>query len=655
MCTFPIRLVFMALVILLAACEIPPRHAAVAKAQLPPLIPVRDFVANTDYLDNFAVSPDGTKLAWNGVRYLRSAILWRDLQSGDVQALRFTKNAPTPFWAANSQHILYHFDADGSERHQVHALDVATGEVRDLTPYAGVKAFVIRVPEMVSDEVFLMHNRRDSQVFDIYRVNVRTGAQALVYENKEAVINSLVDDTGVLRVRVRQTGGERLLETVDANAGGWRSLLRADRFSAMWPIDLDSSGRHVYVSTDVGRDKRALESVDLRTGRRTLLFAHPRADIARVVLSPKDRRPLLVTMQPDYPARHFFDERLARLLTPLLREPPAGLRIMSLSRDETVATAVRYDHTGALFYLLLLDDAKPVLLGESATRAFADKLVEQRAVTIRARDGLDLPGYALTPKSASQSIAESPWPLVLLVHGGPWARDWWGYHMYSQFLANRGYAVLRVNYRGSDGYGRSFKDAAIGEFAGQMHTDLLDAVQWAVARGIADPRRLAIMGGSYGGYATLVGMTMTPGRFACGVDIVGISDLVTAIEDFPPYWKPAMHYWYKFAGRPDAPPQRERMKRQSPLNFAGDMQGALLVLHGENDPRVRNDQSERMVAALKAAGKNVTYHVFANEGHGFRHWKNRMTTLRKVEDFLAGCLGGRSSGFDYYQLGSWAF
>jgi len=241
------------------------------------------------------------------------------------------------------------------------------------------------------------------------------------------------------------------------------------------------------------------------------------------------------------------------------------------------------------------------------------------------------------------------------VHGGPWARDEWGFDDMMQFLSNRGYAVLQVNYRGSTGYGRDYMFAAEGEFAGRMHQDLIEAVDWAVEQGISDPDKVAIMGGSYGGYATLVGMTMTPTRFACGIDIVGVSDLASLLENVPAYWRPNMHLWDRFVGDPDKPADRERMKQKSPLYHADKAINPLLILHGANDPRVHQDQSDRMVEALEAAGKPVEYVVIGGEGHGFGHWKNQLTFYRKTEDFLADCLGGRSSGFDYYQLGSWAF
>jgi dipeptidyl aminopeptidase/acylaminoacyl peptidase len=293
------------------------------------------------------------------------------------------------------------------------------------------------------------------------------------------------------------------------------------------------------------------------------------------------------------------------------------------------------------------------VLGEdtrSRLHAFSP-LPEQRPITLQSRDGLPLHGYLTLP----YGMEAKKLPTVLYVHGGPWARDTWlnGDPMVP-FLANRGYAVLQVNYRGSSGYGRVFQEAAQGEFAGKMHTDLLDGVDYLVQQGITDPGKVAIMGASYGGYASLVGMTFTPERFACGISFVGMSDLASLVENAPPYWELSKPLWTKYVGDPSKPEARAVMNSKSPLYFADKVQAPLLILHGANDARVKLDQSTRMVDALTLAGKKVDFHVFKNAGHGDYSWSNRLTYYRKTEDFLAQCLGGRSNGFDYYQLASWA-
>jgi dipeptidyl aminopeptidase/acylaminoacyl peptidase len=248
--------------------------------------------------------------------------------------------------------------------------------------------------------------------------------------------------------------------------------------------------------------------------------------------------------------------------------------------------------------------------------------------------------------------------MVLLVHGGPWWRDFWDNSLgVTQFLANRGYAVLQINYRGSTGYGRAFTEAAIGEFAGKMHDDLIDGVKWAIDQGIADRGKIAIMGGSYGGYATLVGLSFTPDTFACGVDFVGPSNLATLLETVPQYWKPFMHKWYKHVGDPANPEQRKRMLEKSPVTRADAVRSPVLIIHAANDARVNQAQADEMVTALRRAGKQVDYLLFSDAGHSGAVWTwgKRLRAYRVTEDFLAKCLGGRSGGFDYYELVGWLF
>jgi len=609
-------LLFIALIpLLLAACSVAPKHATLQSMDLPELIPVRDFVANTDHTDGFSLSPDGQQLAYQGVSQLRSAILWRNVESSSkLSAVRFKKNAPWPFWAADSRHILYGRDASGRENYHVYAIDTRHPDKppRDLTPHPNTRAFVVQVPSKASSLIHVMHNRRDAAIFDLYQINLETGQETLLYQNSDNVLSLLVDDSGAVRARLRQEDTSQLIEVPEGS--NWKTLLSATVFDNLNPLALTESGDALHVISNVDRDKRALFRVDLSSGEQTMVLEDDRVDLGGVWVSPRDKRPLFAHVEPNYPELHFLDEEFERVLKPFHKPGVNGVSLMSLDRAENMATAVIYDQFDA-------------------------------------SDGMRLHGYLSLPAGERSS----PLPTVLHVHGGPWARDDWGFDDMMQFLSNRGYAVLQVNYRGSTGYGREYMFAAEGEFAGRMHQDLIDAVDWAVERGISDPDKVAIMGGSYGGYATLVGMTMTPTRFACGIDIVGVSDLVSLLENVPAYWRPHMHLWDRFVGDTDKPADRERMKQKSPLYHADKAINPLLILHGANDPRVRKDQSDRMVEALRAAGKPVEYIVIGDEGHGFGHWKNQLTFYRKTEDFLADCLGGRSSGFDYYQLGSWAF
>lgn len=634
-----------------SACSVSPTHPTLKSADLPPLVPVRAFTANIDYAGGYRTSPDGKKLLWRGVSRLRPALYWRHLDTGMRGVKRFKIAAPRAFWAADSKHILYQQDDSGRENEQVVALNTESGNARRVTPGNGTKAWVEHLPRTASDDIFVAHNARDPEWFDLYRYNLKTDETTLIEKNLDSVVRRLLDDDGREILRQRLEDDNFITEVKEADS--YREILRHDHFTNWYPFEISPDASSVYALSNRGRDRLSLVTTDLRNGSEAVLFEHPRVDVGNVRMDPKTRQPIYYQTYDGYPSDVVLDDALEQLLAPLRSDEPFGININSLSRDRSTGTVTHYDHTGSTYYLIEGGGSTLTKLGESPSRKRAEVWTEVEPFTIPARDGLPLHGYLTKPKLQTNSA--NALPTVLYVHGGPWARDYWGHNDFAQMLSNRGYAVLRVNYRGSSGYGRTHRDAAKGEFARKMHTDLLDVVDWAIAEGITDPDKVGIYGGSYGGYATLVGMTMTPERFACGIDFVGVSDLATLLEDAPRYWRPYMPFWHAFAGNPAIPEQREELNKRSPLYHADKLQNPLLVIHGRNDPRVKVDQSERMVAALKAAGKPVTFKNVADEGHGFRHWKNRLTMYRQVEDFFASCLGGRSTGFDFYSLGAWAF
>ncbi|MEM6985619.1 MAG: S9 family peptidase [Pseudomonadota bacterium] len=633
-----------------AACSIAPTHPTLKNADLPELVPVRAFTANLDFAGDYKISPDGGKLLWRGVSRLRPALFWRDLQSGDAGVQRFKKRSPNAFWAADSRHILYHADASGRENYQVVAWDTQSGNQGALTPTGDVRAFVVHVPRTASDDVYIAHNGRDRQWFDLYRYNLQTHQSTLRSENLNAVVNRMLDDGGRELLRIRIENDEFIAEVREGDA--FRELLRHDRFTEWHPFDFSADNQSVLGLSNRGRDKLAFVSTRLSDGTETVLVDHPNVDIGNVYIDPDTKALLYYQTYDGHPEDVAVDDGLAQLLAPLRGDTPHSININSLSHDRSTGTVTRYDHTGSTYYLIEAGGTSLTELGQSPSRKRAEVWTEGKPFSVPARDGLMLHGYLTRPQLDAEQL---PLPTVLHVHGGPWHRDYWGHADMIQMLANRGYAVLQINYRGSTGYGRAHRDAAKREFAGKMHSDLIDVLDWAIAEGVTDPARVAIMGGSYGGYATLVGLTFTPERFACGIDVVGPSDLATLIEDAPPYWAPYMPFWHSFAGDPSIPAERADLDSRSPLHRADQLQSPVLIIHGRNDPRVKVDQSDRMVEALRAAGKPVTYKTVDDEGHGFSHWKNQLAYYRDVEDFLAGCLGGRSSGFDFFSLGSWAF
>jgi dipeptidyl aminopeptidase/acylaminoacyl peptidase len=641
---------------LLGGCALAPTHPALRDAALPELVPVRDFVANRQSSGGYRVSPDGRRIAWFGTDGVVPAIWIRSLDADDARAIRVRARGLR--WSADSRWLAIVADRAGDEDHRVLAVDVQAGatEPVDLTPFARTTSHIVETVQGSADFI-ISSNLRDKRVFDLYRIDPRTGTRTLLATNPGNVGWWGVDRHGRLLARAALDGEQTRLQrpgAAGADGAAWQDLAQWSRWEAVRLFGLHEDGLQAWALSNRGRDKLALVRFDLATGGETVVHDATDVDLDSVVLSRRTRQPLIVHSMPGYPKREVFDADLARRLDALAGDQPADVQIASMDDSERVLVAVVTTDRSSRSYLLRGEEA-PRLLGESTLSLIGTELSATRPVAFDARDGLRLHGYLTLPPG----IAPKALPTVLLVHGGPWARDRWGggasNRAIQQFLANRGYAVLQVNYRGSSGYGRAFQEKAIGEFAGRMHDDLVDGVRWAVGAGIADPARVAIYGASYGGYAALVGATFTPEVFACAVDVVGMSDLASLLKDAPPYWELGLPWWRRFVGDPAKPDDLQRMREKSPLYRAEQAKGPILIMHGVNDPRVKLDQSERMVAALRAAGKPVEYLTFQGDGHGNQKWNNNLAMYRKTEDFLAGCLGGRSSGFDYYQLGAWLF
>ncbi len=649
----PWKTTLLLLSVLLAGCAIEPTHESLKASPLPRLIPVHDFVANTDYNGFYRLSPDGRKLAWKAVAGTREEIFVRTLGKQDTHSLGFGVQGYPFVWAQDSRRLLFIKDAGGNENFHLFLADTTQSNQTpvDITPLKNTRVGIQQLIENDPMHILIIHNGRDKAVFDLYRLNIDTGKQTLLYKNTEEVVRLLTDRQGHLRARVRQHGDQRFLELPNADQSHWSVVLNWAQNDDVIPLDFDASGEGIWLISNRGRDKRALVRLDIATKQESVVYANPSVDVGYALISQMSHTPMLAYTQPDYQHVEVLDHSLTSVVNSFRQAGPVGLYINSTDNAEQHFTVDVNTDRGVRFYLYDRRTGEKTLLGRSATHAFADALSEVKPIHFQARDGLRLHGYLTLPRGASKR----PLPMVVLVHGGPFLRYIWNYNREVQFLANRGYAVLQVNYRGSSGYGRRFMESAIHEFAGKMHSDLIDGVHWAVQQGVADPHHVAIMGTSYGGYATLVGMTMTPKTFACGVDIVGPADLVSLTRHFPAYWKPFNYRWRKYVGDPDKPGDVIRMHRQSPLFFADRVSRPLLIVQGANDVRVKQQQSDRMVEALRQAGKPVEYMVIAGEGHHIHHWKNRLKLYRATEDFLAECLGGRSSGFDYFQLGSWLF
>lgn len=550
------------------------------------------------------------------------------------------------FWAYDGRHVLYLQDQGGDENWRLHSVEVASGKDLDLTPLAGVQAQVVGVSPRRPDVVLVGLNDRKPEWHDLYEIEVATGERRLVEQNDEEFAGYVEDDMLVPRLAVK-SGADGDEMRVRNAGGGWDSLLKygPEDTQTTAPIVIEGDGRTALITSSVGRNTAALVQVNLDTRTQTVLAANERADIAGVWLEPRSRKPqaysvnyLRNTVTAIDPAMQKDIDALTKALGPQFDVTSRTLDdrkwIVVVDSPLTVLTTYLYDRdSGAVTKLF---DQRPALAGAP--------LAPMTPLEIRSRDGLTLVSYLTLPKGSDANgdgRSDKPLPLVLNVHGGPWARDAFGFDAEHQWLANRGYAVLSVNYRGSTGFGKQFINAGNLEWAAKMHDDLIDAVDYAVREKITTADRVAIYGGSYGGYAALVGLTFTPDRFACGIDIVGPSNLATLLASIPPYWKAFFEQLAQRVGDPRTDAGRKLLAERSPLTHVAAISKPLLIMQGANDPRVKQAESDQIVAAMQAKKLPVTYVLYPDEGHGFARPQNRTSAYAISEAFLAKCLGGR--------------
>lgn len=619
---------------------------------LPPLIPVRDLVADWKGSGAYQISPDGQRLMWVARLGLGPGLFVKNLKTGETRSYKVPGGG---VWARDSRHILLHQSRHGDENTQVWLLDTDKTDqaVRNLTPFAGARSYILKqLPH--SDDLILSSNRRDPKVFDVYRYTLATGELKELAINPGHVGQWLVNDDGEVVGRARLDGEAWVFETPGKSPEkDWTSRFRVSYFDTAIPVAPSATLGHWWALSNRGRDKLALVEVNLYDGTERVEHADARVDLSGVRWSHRKNRPMAVVSDPHTQQWLAFDPALAQALQKLEGASDARISIHNLSDDERWMSATVTRHNGGEHVLYDLQNHRfDVLapLGRSRINA-STPLPPHQPITVKSRDGLDLQGYLSLPPGVSR-----PYPTVVYVHGGPWVRDL--HHSndpFLPFLTNRGYAVLQINYRGSGGYGKKFEEAAQGEFAGKMHSDLIDAVDTLAAQGVVDPKRVAIAGASYGGYASLIGMTHTPGQFRCAISIVGMSDLAALISDAPAYWELSQPKWMRYVGNPADPAQRAAMQERSPIFKANRVQGPILLMHGLHDPRVKVSQSQHMAEALRANGKEVELMLFDKAGHGFDRWQDKMVAYRKTEDFLARCLGGRTGGFDFFELGAKLF
>ncbi|MEM1204941.1 MAG: S9 family peptidase [Acidobacteriota bacterium] len=552
-------------------------------------------------------------------------------------------------WAFDGRHVLFLQDRDGDETWRVLGVDVLSRAVRPLTP-EGVRARMLHASPHRPGQVVVGLHQRDPRFADPHVLDLATGKLELLMENP-GFPDLLLDDDYRVRFagRADPDGGSTLMRLDDD--GTWREWQKVpmedDLTTAM--EGLDHEGGTLYLVDSRGRDTSGLFTVDLATGERTLLHGDPRADVADVWFDPLSGRPVAVAVDALRKEWVALDPELAGVFEQL-RAGTEGDPELVVSTTDGQLWLVGDVPSHRPFSYVLFDrrrgETRRLFGSRDALEGVA--MAPMRPVTLEARDGLELPSYLTLPPDSDpdgDGRPEEPLPMVLEVHGGPWARDRYGHDPEHQLWANRGYAVLSINFRGSTGFGKRFVNAGNREWAGKMQEDLIDGVRWAVEEGIAREDRVAIQGTSYGGFAALVGMTQTPELFACGVDIVGPSSLLTVVESVPPHWLPLLDMWATRVGDFRSEEGRARLEQISPLAHVGAIKRPLLIAHGANDPRVKLEESEQIVAAMREKGIPVTFVLFPDEGHGFRRAANARAFRAITEAYFADCLGGRAEPF----------
>jgi dipeptidyl aminopeptidase/acylaminoacyl peptidase len=568
------------------------------------------------------------------------------------------------FWSYNNEQIIYLQDLGGDENWQVHAVNVNTKEDKNLTPFEEIigpdgnpvtmpdgkklrpRANIQEVSYKFPNEILISLNTRNPQFFDVYSLNIISGDMKMVQQN-DKFAGFQTDDNYNIRYAVENTpdGGTEFF-VPDGN-GGWKSFDKVPMEDAMTtsPVDFNKTGDVLYMIDSRGRNTAALVALNLNTGEKELLFENPKADLSSIMTHPTEKTIEAAATNYLKTEWEILDESIRPDIEYLNSITDGEMYVTDRSLDDSFWAISYVKDDGPVNYYLYDRAAKKAnFLFTNRKNVEGLKLSKMEPVVIKSRDGLNLVSYLTVPHSARSKDSykpNKPLPMVLFVHGGPWARDSWGFNSYHQWFADRGYAALSVNFRGSTGFGKDFINAGNMEWAGKMHDDLIDAVNWAVEEGIADKDKIAIMGGSYGGYSTLVGLTFTPDVFACGVDIVGPSSIQTLLETIPPYWLPMINMFTSRVGDHRTEEGRAFLQSRSPLTFVDKIQKPLLIGQGANDPRVKQSESDQIVNAMQEKNIPVSYVLFPDEGHGFARPENRLSFNAVTEIFLAQFLGGR--------------
>lgn len=611
-----------------------------------PIIPRKILFGNPDKI--------GVKLSYDGkyITYIAPVNnvlnIWlapsNDLSKASPITNDKSRGIRSYSWSYNNN-ILYSQDQDGDENFRIYHYNIQTKETKLLTPEKGVKAHIFAASHKMPDQMLIGMNDRDPKYFDIYRLDLITLKKELVFKNEKYSDFTIDDDLQVRFASITdENGGTEYYQLKDGNGTLFTKVSAEDSTNTSF-IGFDKTGRILYLLDSRERNTAALKSLNLDDNKSTIIAEDSKADVNVFAVHPTEG--VIQAVEIDYEKARYniLDKSIEKDINYLTGLNKGNLIITTRTLDDsTWLVAFEIDDGAVKYYKYDRSKTNAEFLFNNRDDLTKYQLASMLPVIIKSRDGLDLVSYITYPigtKIDKNNVPDKKLPLIIYVHGGPQVRDSWGFDPTHQWLANRGYVVLSVNYRGSSGFGKDFINAGNMEWGRKMHDDLIDSVNWAVNANIADPAKVAIMGGSYGGYATLVGLTMTPDVFACGVDLVGPSNLLTLINSIPPYWKPILGVLKRRIGAWDTEEEKRALKERSPLTYVDNIKKPLFIAQGAHDPRVKQAESDQIVSAIRNKKIPVIYALYENEGHGFARPENRLSYYAMVESFLANILGGR--------------
>lgn len=609
-----------------------------APADNVPLIPMEDFFRNPEKR-SFQISPDGEYLAW--LQPWKSRMNVHVQKIGENDVIRVTdateRDLAGYFWKGDNR-IVYFQDTKGDENFRLFAVDRNGENKKDLTPFEKVRAGIVDDLEQISDEMLIQMNKRDARIFDVYRINVTTGEMKVIAENPGNITGWMTDHDGKLRIALTTDGVNTGILYRDTEGEEFKELITTNFKETLAPLFFTYDNMNLYMASNIGRDKAAIVEYSIAENKEVkVIYEHPDVDVYNLISSDKRKEILGVSYQTwkrefdiwDKKSKDVFDDLQSKL---------SGFEIAitnSNKNEDKILVRTYSDKSLGAYYIYDIPKKNLTKLIDVSPWLEEEYMADMKPIEYTSRDGLLIHGYLTLPKN----VEPKNLPVVIHPHGGPWYRDSWGFNPEVQFLANRGYAVLQMNFRGSTGYGREFWEISFKQWGKKMQDDITDGVKWLIDEGIADSSRVGIYGGSYGGYATLAGLTFTPDLYACGVDYVGVSNIFSWMSAIPPYWEPYLKMIYEMVGDPK---QDSLLVRDaSPLYHVDRIKAPLFIAQGANDPRVPKAESDQIVEALKKRGIDVPYMVKDNEGHGFRNEENRFDFYGEMEKFLFEHLGGR--------------